>query len=127
MTDQARDLFFAVGTDESRRIDWAIWQSAVPGSRIVVATLSRVVVATVAERPLPTEPETEVMVLEHAGRRLKLKMYKSASAGYYDQHPEEWFPGGDRDVDLDGASARLVELRPRVAEQLDLFGGMPRE
>jgi hypothetical protein len=119
----ARDLFHAVGTGESRRIDWAIWHSAEPGSRIVIATLSRVIEATVAERPLAVEPETEVMVLGHAGRRLELKMFKSASAGYYNRHPEEWFPGADRDVSLNGASARLVEIRPRVQEQLELFGG----
>jgi hypothetical protein len=82
-----------------------------------------VIEATVAERPMAgVKPETEIMVLEHAGRRLELKMFKSASAGYYDRNPEQWFPGADRDVSLDGASARLVELRPRVIEQLELFG-----
>jgi len=121
--NDAVELFHAVGTDEGRRIDWAIWHAAQPGSRIVIATLTEVVEATVVERPRVTKPETAVMVVEHAGRRRELKMYKSASAGYWDRHPEEWFPGGDRDVSLDGVSARLVELRPRVVEQLDLFGG----
>jgi hypothetical protein len=122
--EAAREVFWAVGTDESRRINWAIWQSAEPGSRIAIATLSlHVLEATVAERPRATKAETEVMVLEHAGRRLELTMFKSASAGYYDRHTEEWFPGADRDVSIDGVSARLVELRPRVHEQLDLFGG----
>lgn len=117
------ELFFAVGTDESRRIDWAIWHSAEPGSRVVVATLDRVLDAIVLSRPQAVEPETEVMMLEHAGRQFKLTMSKSASAGYYDRHPEEWFHGADRDIDLDGASARLVVLRARAQEQLELFGG----
>jgi hypothetical protein len=123
MNSEAAREFWAVGTDESRRIDWAIWHAAGPGSRIVIATLSDVIEATVAELPLVVDPETEVMVLGHAGRRLELKMFKSASAGYYDRNPEKWFPGADRDVVLDGASARLVELRPRAHEQLELFGG----
>jgi hypothetical protein len=123
MSTRARDLFFAVGTNESRRINWTIWHSAEPGSRVVVATLGRVLDAVVLSRPLAVEPETEVMMLEHAGRQFKLTMSKSSSAGYYDRHPEEWFPGGDRDVYLDGASARLVELRARAHEQLELFGG----
>jgi hypothetical protein len=123
MNEAAVELFHAVGTDEGRRIDWAIWHAAEPGSRIVIATLTEVVEATVVERPRATSPETQVMALEHAGRRLDLKMYKSASAGYWDRHPEEWYPGGDRDVSLEGVSARLVELRPRVVEQLELFGG----
>jgi hypothetical protein len=123
MSAAALELFYAVGTDSGRRIAWAIWQSAEPGSRVVIATLSYVIEATVAERPMAVKPETEIMVLEYAGRRLDLKMFKSASAGYYDRHPDEWFPGADRDVSLDGASARLVEIRPRVYEQLVLFGG----
>jgi hypothetical protein len=122
MSAAALELFYAVGTDSGRRIAWAIWQSAEPGSRVVIATLSYVIEASVVARPLATKPETEIMVLEHAGRRLELKMFKSASAGYYDRNPEQWFPGADRDVSLDGASARLVELRPRAHEQLELFG-----
>jgi hypothetical protein len=89
MNDAAIELFYAVGTDGGRRIAWVIWHAAEPGSRIVIATLSEVIEATVAERPRATKPETEIMVLGHAGRRLKLKMFKSASAGYYDRHPEE--------------------------------------
>jgi hypothetical protein len=122
-SEAARDLFHAVGTSESRRIDWAIWHSAEPGSRVVIATLSYVIEATVAERAMAVKPETEIMQLEHAGRRLELTMFKSASAGYWDRHPDERFPGCDRDVSLDGASARLVELRTRAHEQLELFGG----
>jgi hypothetical protein len=122
-SEAALALFHAVGTDSGRRIDWAIWHSVEPGSRVVIATLSYVLEAVVAERPRATKAEAETMVLEHAGRRLRLTMFKSASAGYYDRHPEEWFPGADRDVSIDGVSARLVELRPRVHEQLDLFGG----
>jgi hypothetical protein len=110
MSTRARDLFFAVGTDESRRINWTIWHSVGPGSRVVVATLDRVLDAIVLSRP-------------HAGRQFKLTMSKSASAGYFDRHPEEWYPGGDRDVDLDGAPARLVELQALAHEQLELFGG----
>jgi len=123
MNEAALALFHAVGTDSGRRRNWAIWQAAEPGSRIAIATLTEVFEATVIERPRVTKPETSVMVIEHAGRRLELKLYKSASAGYWDRHPEEWFPGADRDVSLDGVSARLVELRPLVVEQLDLFGG----
>ena len=123
MNESARELFFAVGTCESRRIDWAIWHSAEPGSRVVIVTLDHVIEASVVARPLATKPETEIMVLEHAGRRLELKMFKSASAGYYDRNPEQWFPGADRDVSLDGASVRFVELQPRAHEQLELFGG----
>lgn len=122
-SERARDLFYAVDTRESRRINWMIWHSAEPGSRVVVATLARVLEAVVLERPQSLERETEIMVLGHAGRRLEIKMFKPASAGYWDRHPEEWFPGGDRDVALDGVSARLVELRPRAHEQLELFGG----
>jgi hypothetical protein len=123
MSAAALELFYAVGTDSGRRIAWAIWQSAEPGSRVVIATLSYVIEATVAERPMAVKPEAETMVLEHAGRRLELTMFKSASAGYYDRHTEEWFPGADRDVSIDGMSARLVELRTRAHEQLDLFVG----
>ena len=123
MSTRAIELYFAVGTDKARRIDWTIWHLAEPGTRVVVATLDRVLDAIVLSRPAAVEPEVEVMMLEHAGWQFKLTMSKSASAGYYVRHPEERFPGCDRDIDLDGASARLVVLRARAHEQLDLFGG----
>ena len=118
----ALELFYAVGTDEARRIDWMIWQGARPGLRVIVATLNRVVEARVISSPQATAPEVEVMLLEHAGRRLKLKAYRSASSGYWDRHPEERYPGCDRDYDLDGLSARLIGLMPpREPEQLELW------
>lgn len=123
--ERARDMFFAVDTDESRRIDWTIWHAAELGSKIVVATLAHVFEASVVELPRPTEPETEVMVVEIAGRRSTLRMAKSGSAGYFERNPEEWEPGADRDVDLDGLSARLVEFLDRAPEQLGLFGRSP--
>jgi uncharacterized membrane protein YraQ (UPF0718 family) len=40
--NEAVELFHAVGTDEGRRRNWAIWHGAEPGSRIVIATLTEV-------------------------------------------------------------------------------------
>ncbi len=57
--EAARDLFHAVGTGESRRIDWAIWHSAEPGSRVVIATLSYVI----AVSAVTWDPQTPAVAL----------------------------------------------------------------
>jgi len=119
LADRARAhaLFWAFGTDQSRAIDWDLWHRSGPGNRVVVATLTRVIEAVVVERP----PTSDVMVIEAAGRRLSLSLDRAESAGYYDTHPEERFPGCDRDLRLGRWAARLCAIL--APEQLELFGG----
>jgi hypothetical protein len=44
------------------------------------------------------------------GSRAELTLFRSPSAGYYDRHLGQRFPGCDRDLDLDGVSAQLFDL-----------------
>lgn len=116
-------LFYEHGTDATRRIDWAIWHEVEPGSELTIATLDHVLEAVVLEHPATTEDGSEVMPVVIRGRRRQLRMYVSASAGYWNRYPGERYPGCDREVEIDGRSARLAEHRPRKPAQLDLFGG----
>lgn len=118
---EALALFWAVGTDEGRAIDWKIWRAAAPGDRIVIATLRAVVEAVVRERPRFRADGSEIMLVEADGLLAELHLYRSASAGYWDDHPDERYPGCDRDLDFDGVSARLCDRQACSPHQLDLF------
>jgi hypothetical protein len=104
----ALSAFFSVGTREGRAITWRLWSSH-PGVRFLVATLHQLAEVEVLERPRACD-RGEVMAVSVSGSRSELTLYRSASAGYYDRHPEQSFHGCDRDLDFDGASAHLFDL-----------------
>lgn len=117
--DRARSLFWAVGTDESRRIDWAIWRAAAPGSRFLAVTSDRIFEVEVLTGPQSRPDGSEAMTVLANGRESTIELVLSGSRGYYDDHPDERFPGCDRDILLGHAHPRLAELERDP--QLELF------
>jgi hypothetical protein len=95
-----KEVFYAVGTDDARKDNWRIFESVKPGQAVEVASLNMHGVFKVKKKDrkrltLQLQPQAKGLPKGLA------RLTQSASARYYDTHPDEFFPGADLDLEFE--------------------------
>jgi hypothetical protein len=95
-----KEVFHALGTDDARRDSWKVFESVKRGQLVEVASLSMHGIFKVKKKDrkrltLQLEPQAKGLPKGLA------RFTQSASATYYDTHPDEFFPGADLDLEFE--------------------------